>query len=153
MRSFFDRFSHKPATIMLISSSFGRQHRPYPKEGAWHRLRHFTLAALRLPGDAMNLNYNPGFPHSSAPYFNSNSAQSGTQYHRQQLHRNPKAPAVTFLMVLATTSATWCVICLWSRSRPWLLWRRFKSLSGLSAAVVGSRKQLVPSRTFAEADR
>ena len=37
-----------------------RQHRPYPKEGAWHRLRHFTLAALRLPGDAMNLNYNPG---------------------------------------------------------------------------------------------
>ncbi len=37
-----------------------RQHRPYPKEGAWHRLRHFTLAALRFPSDAMNLNYNPG---------------------------------------------------------------------------------------------
>lgn len=35
------------------------QHRPYPKEGAWHRLRHFTLAALRYPSDAMNLNYNP----------------------------------------------------------------------------------------------
>jgi hypothetical protein len=39
-----------------------RQHRPYPKEGAWHRLRHFTLAALRSPDDAMNLNYNPGCP-------------------------------------------------------------------------------------------
>ena len=51
------------ATILL---SF-RQHRPYPKEGAWHRLRHFTLAALRYPSDAMNLNYNPGFPVYVAP--------------------------------------------------------------------------------------
>ena len=94
----------------LKAHSLSRQHRPYPKEGAWHRLRHFTLSALRLPEDAMQLNYNPGLDHSYCTRSRILMfAQNGTQFHHKKCFRNPKVSARIGLMALATTNVTWYV--------------------------------------------
>ena len=94
----------------LKAHSLSRQHRPYPKEGAWHRLRHFTLSALRLPEDAMQLNYNPGLDHSYCTRSRILMfAQNGTQFLHKKCFRNPKVSARIGLMAPATTNVTWYV--------------------------------------------